>query len=912
MSAFDEKAYKQTLKETTKSPLRESIRSVLQDLDADPTSTSYYVLDLEHIFGVPDSRSATSLKEWYPLFRATLNKNKSSGASVKSLIDKIEAQLEATKQASIKEPAFWKQATAKRSDAQREHIFSALATVKSEYPLQAATIDALTQRLESMGIPNAQPNTIRPAANKAGLTLIEPIKLPEETLPKEISTPWNAAKKFDEYRHIVDVILFHDPKRIHDVHVCSRFTVGGKPVTVSDMQNASKRFATTSDGAHIPKGRALVDVLIRKAAQPEVLRTVVLRTLLDSVKDSLNKKQPQIAVRDQLERQGINKDEATAIVFSASQMEKSNAPILVSAQIHEALNNGDLTKAKQLVERNRGTANKNDSDLHAAIERVDTLLQRRDTAEETRRKAIANKDWATAEKAIDELSSIDSSQDSEALRQQLPPARPTFVHADPSNATSVTITWSGSDSSEEKYTVIRTVGTPAVGPSSGDTIARAVCGTSISDNKVPLGTPVIYTLFAVRDNGMHSDPIATQPVVLAPAPTGISVNTTTNDATVSWNKPTQASSVTVEITGPGNFHRYVEEPQSTSTTFTGLQLGTRYSIAVSAVYIGPNGPQQSTAVPVDATPRGVAHPIMDLQVHMEESPGAPTNFEATWTEIPGFNVELWQFRHTYSSPVGQIITPQTLKQNGGRRLTPLRTSSSNGTSRNTYRCPNEMAKLVPIVLTDNGSLLGKAVLLGNVPALHDINSDMFGDELRISFQWPGANYKVRVEWKRAGIPDSKVFSSVDYRTNAGIRLRRAADISDITLTTITVIDGHKLESPPARVSYQAQAPTEELTYTLKIKKPWFGKKYTCLVSATCSRPNGTVPVHLLFKPGTIMPIDDNDGQHRDSAVLKFQNSNAQCEFDLGKADPPFWLGIVSDDKHITVIHPHSNERKVLR
>ena len=61
---FDAKAYKEVIKKAGSGVLADSIKQVRQDLDRDPSSESFYKLDLPYLFGVPENPACAYLSAW--------------------------------------------------------------------------------------------------------------------------------------------------------------------------------------------------------------------------------------------------------------------------------------------------------------------------------------------------------------------------------------------------------------------------------------------------------------------------------------------------------------------------------------------------------------------------------------------------------------------------------------------------------------------------------------------------------------------------------------------------------------------------------------------------------------------------------------------------------------------------------
>lgn len=910
MYIFDKKAFKEALKLAARSPLKDELSGALRSLERDPDSKEYTSLDLRFLFSAPTELTRDNLKVWHASVISELNKSRASSASLLLLLlKKIEGQGE-----DVQNPEFWVDLVAARQDAIAARLTTTLRNIGSEYPLQATTLSHLENRLESLGLQSVTPQKMVKAAEDAGLQVISEVTLPEEGIPKNLQMPWKAVMAYPEFSTIIDLMLLHDPQRTERFTVIRGLTAGGKTITTADVESALHRSETSRDSKALPSAQKFLGVLRNVDNQGE-LQEIAVQTLVSQISQKINSGLPLVAIRNVLADIGLDRGEATRLVFAVSTStnlashQASAAP--TALDISQALVAADLDGAIRIADMLREQSD--DPDIAAAIQQVEDAKRRKQAALASYREASVSRDYDRAAQALDEALRIHDDEDIAEKRDQLPPAQPLRIQTRIIDQ-QVVVNWVESPNSSVTHTLVRTVGKAATHSHEGTILIRETQGAEFIDNSVPWVSPVYYSLFAKRGSGMYSDPRSTQePLFVVPSPAKVTVSTTATGLSVSWQRLPMAAAVIVEITDNDGHTQSEQTSQQSSVFFGDLVTGMNYLVKVTAVYSGASGKMASEPLLFRATPRGHATQVTDFQVTPEENPSGPASVRATWTEQFGYDIQIWELPRGFELADRQKVKPDFLESQGGVRLTPLSKHSRNSQVNATFPMPNDVVKFIAALATDEKLMLGEPVLVGAAPVVTGVETTLLGADLQISFIWPEGNHNIEAIWNQHGVEQIRRISRVDYRRNSGVILKDSVSIDTIRLVTVADLEGQRLRSKPVTVPYSPPQRTVSISYRLDTRKSFFGGKYTCTITADTDVEGVAVTGQLMLKPGSIMPVDPADGIPVGSVPLNFiSEKHIDHVIELGKQTAPFWLQLVIDDPGITIKHPGTQEMKVIK
>lgn len=901
--AIDKKEVKAAVAAAGKSPVKESLADVLRKLNTDPTSTAFYALDLKSLLLVPDNPG--DLKEWYPAIKAQINKF-NAGKHVSQLLVKLEEQ-----GYELDDPEFWASYEKQWQKANEQRYIDLFRGYAPEFPLGAATITQLTELVGTKQLGGLSPKQIASFAGKAGLTVFPDATLPAEPLPKALQNPLKNALAQADYPTIFHVLLLHREDDAHagDFRFMGEVKANGKRVAHDDVGKALERAGRASDTAALPKAKQLLAGL-EKVSVSE-FDTVIAQAVRFQAESEL-KSGPVARVRSNLVDKGYNLDDVTQLL-----VEIGPAPGVASGpsagSILEALSERDLDEAERtaslIIETSKEA--QEDPEIAAAIAQVKAAREAKTAAVAAYEQALKSRDYEAAARALHEALRDDADPDLEAKLDQLPPPPPAQLSASVTGTGSVKLAWPRSRNEADLYTLVRREGSPAKTPGDGAVVVTSAAVSEAEDQALPVATTVYYSLFAVRENGMYSDPITSTEISVVPPPTGVTVKATETELSVAWNRHPQASGTVVELRGPDGRAQRKELGSETSVVFGGLRTGTAYLIALSSTFLRSGGVVTSPAVTVEGTPRSKLTAVNDLAAR----PDAAGDFDLTWSQPVGFDLQMWAFPRSFELPRAKEMSMDSFRKMGGARLDLFGVSvDAAGRGRGRIAAPSDMIKIVPALVADQTVLLGLPVLIGVAPQPKEFQTQMLGDDLQVSFVWPEGNYTMEVTYQRNGVDETQKVSKVDYRRSSGVIIKRATEVSNIAVATIADVAGQRIRSNPVPVEFTAAAPTTDVQYNLATKKSLFGGKYTTTVrvSSLSGAPIGVLNATLKIKYGPVMPLDGQDGDPIAPVTFDLSSApTAETKLELGKLNAPFWLHLATDDPGIRLVAPATQEMKVV-
>lgn len=899
--AIDKKQVKTAVAAAGKSPVKESLADALRKLNTDPKSKAFYALDLKRLLLVPDN--SEELRVWYPAIKAQINKF-NAGKLLSQLLGKMEEV-----GLKLDDPAFWADYDKQRQKANQERYIEMFRGYAPEFPLGAATLSQLTELIGAKHLEDLSENQIKSFANTAGLTIFPDKSLPEKPLPKAVQNPLKNALAQSDFPTVFHVLLLHREAdaRAGDFQFVNEAKANGKRVSYEDVNKALARADRARDSVALPKAKQLLAGL--EKVPPEDFDTVIAQAV--RFQAELEMKSGPIAwVRKTLEEKGYNTKDVTQMLVQLAPVSAGVATGPSAESILEALAESDLERAEHVAGLLADAA-KDDEAIAEAIAKVRAERRRKNEAVEAYEQAVRARDFTAAAQALQVALQIDADPTLKEKRDRLPPAPPAQLNAAVTGSASVKLTWSRSSNVADVYTLVRREGSPAKLASEGTPIVTSAATTEAEDTTVPLATDVYYSLFASRDNGLYSEPAVSPVISVVPPPTGVRVKVTESELSVAWNRHPQSTGSVVELRGPdGRSERKTLGPQ-TSVVFGDLHAGTTYLISLTSTFLRSNGVVSSPVVTVEGTPRSKLTAVNDLVATQNNAGG----FDLAWSQPVGFDLQMWAFPRSFDLPGSKELSMDSFRKMGGERL-DLFGVAVDGAGRSRGRIPalTEMKKIVPTLVVDQSVLLGLPVLIGVAPEPRELQTQMLGDDLKISFVWPQGNYTMEVAYQRNGVDEILKLSKVDYRRSSGVIIKRAAEVSNIAVASVADVSGHRIRSNAMPVEFTAAPPTTDVQYNLKTTKVRFSGKYTTTVkvSSLSGEPVGVLNATLKIKYGPVMPLDSQDGEA--IAPLTFDLSNvstAETKIPLGKLHAPFWLHVATSDPGIRLVAPVTQEMKVL-
>lgn len=898
MAGFDAKKYRDTvLKPMSKGEGYEQLREVLAELRQDERSTSYARLDLNVLYDIPSPVKAEELKAWKAQIVPALNKSAQlpSAPLLKALLDLLEKQGH-----DLTEPSFWGRLQDQRQKQIRTKLEEGLRQLRVEYPLGFVESTELLSRLSTVGITGVTDKSIFHVAREQGLQVFTKLQLDATGVPDKLKSVWRAAARHPEYRSVLDLLLLHRSEDIRDVQFLDQLTAGGGPFTLADLDAARSQSERGQDTDALQDAQkflgAAKDVLHSQAD----LQQLVLGTVIEWAGGQLGRGKPKLEVREDLVRRGFHLDDASRLVSTLST--GAHAARTGLGTVRDKLGEGLLAEASAALTA-LVPAEDEENEYGILSARVAELIEKKKALLHSYHRAMAAGDFPSALAAVTEAMRIDRADDNlAALQDSIPPAAPASLAARV-EGTSVLLRWPQVESLE--YTVVREEGSVPATPQDGTVLATRIRAGSYSDTAAPAGKTVNYSVFASRDGKVFSGP-RTDSIAVLPAPTGLTASSDPTSALITWSRPAHAAGVVVTRLGPDGSRIETELASGSSFRAAGLRTGASYRFSVKAYYLLPDGRKFSEDASLVVIPRGEATAVADLRLTGPDSDGI---IRATWNSADGFDVELWRFPLLNDLPPHRM-TLQEAKARGGQPIPRLPGGGKSGSeTRMLFKAFAGINAVVPLTVDDAGFLVGNSVLSGSAPQPTAVLAEAFGDDLRVSWEWPQGDYIMEVAWEVAGVPRTRRVTRARYRADGGVKIVNGAAADKLTIATVITADGERLASNPLPVPLQAR-PRLTVRYEVRIKRGFTGN-VACVVSAESSAAGSAVEAALVLKRGSIMPTSSAEGELVENLTLDFTaGTSSRHELSLGKVKSPFWLSLFTQDNgETTLIAPPTSQLK---
>ena len=872
----------------------EVLQQVIRDVQGDAGVEAAARLDLAELFSVSASMSAQDLVAHLKSLEMTHNKQKSLPSS--QLLKKL---LELLKKAGedVSDPAFWKKMSVARSQALKGQVDEFARAFAEEHPLKVVTPELVADSLVGVGLGALQMSDLESALSKHGVEIKPDFDLPKVSLPAAV----RKAIEHPEFRTIIDVVS--RPEKPKDVKVIDELTFGSpaKSITPGDVSNAKvllqQQEAQVEEGARQAAQNALGALTDFKSGAD--LHALVLASLVEITENLLRRGSPRVTVRDELTKRGVHQVDASRLVAKLS----ASTQVLGVNDVAERLADGALGEARRILDNLPSGAKEDEAEMARVAGLVEAAELKKQGWLEKYESARRDRDYVAAATALRGALAVDT--EDEELRsalERLPPLPPGNLSLRISGR-AVDITWSPDAHESVQYSLLRTTAEVPVHQNDGRVLVSEFGGTTFRDESPPIGVEVRYSVFATRDGIAFSDSATAQSVVL-PAPLDLNASAGTFDVSLSWSTPAEAAGALVTQTDPDGSRRDHRPTTPGQLSVAGLTTGTKYRFAVKALYILSDGKRMESApVEVDATPRGIIRTVDDLRV--ESSPGG---HRALWTTVVGYTVELWALPITAQPTAGTRMGSADLTKLGGRRLT-LRPGSASGLTAREFDALTDVSLIVPLTLDGDGGLIGSPQVAGSAPSARKPTAERFGDELRVSWEWPKGDYVVEVGWFQGGTEQTRRVTRSAYNEDGGVRLPGAEGIRDVTVATVARAGAQEWVSSPLKVPVSGLRPA--ISYTLDVKRSRLGGRGTVSVSASAAQFRGKVETMLVLKEAKFMPSDRTDGAAVDRRTLDFSGGEvAPFIVELGKVSTPFWIRLfAATDSAVRVTDPPTSQMR---
>jgi hypothetical protein len=891
--AFDAAKYKNSvLVPLAKDKARlDVLQQVIRDVQGAGGVGAAARLNASELFAVEPGMGAAELAAHLKSLEMTYNKQKNlpSAGLLKKLLDLFGKD-------KVGDPGFWAGLASSRGQALKGQLAEFAHAVAEEYPLDVVTPEQLSEIAAGMGLGGLPEDDLAAALAEQGVEVRPDFEIPKAGLPPAI----RKVTEFPEFRTIVDVVL--RPEQPTDMSVIEELTFGSpaRRLEPADVAAAKQRLqqqeAQVEERARQAAQNALGALTELKTASE--IHALTLAAMADATEDLLRRGLPRVAVRAELVKRGVRSIDASRLVAKLS----ASTQVLGLSDVADRLTEGALGEARRLLDA-LPPLDGEDADERARV------LTSVEAAEKKKRQFVAqyeaslkSRDYVAAATALREALSVDTQDDDlRSKLARLPPLPPASLSLRV-DGRSLEVTWSADGDDAIRYAVVRTTAEIPVNHKDGDVVAAGIEATRFRDDKAPIGILVRYSVFATRDGSSYSDP-ATATAVVLPTPYDFAASPGTTDVSLSWATPPEAAGVVVTETAPDGTRKEHRPATPGQLAVGGLRTGTKYRFSAKAVYLLAGGERrESAAVELDATPRGSIRSVDDLRVE-----AAPAGHAARWSSVVGYTIELWALPITAHVTPATRITSAELTNLSGRRLTLRPGSGGSGETVREFDALPDVSLLVPITLDGDGGLVGTPQVAGSAPSVQKPTSERFGDELRLSWEWPKGDYMVEVGWRVGSGRSTKRVSRTSYNDDGGVRLPASEVSGEVTLATVVRAGSQEWVSAPISVPVSGVAPA--VRYALSVKRSKFGGKGTVAVSVESPEFRGSVELLTVLKEAKFMPNASSDGTVVDRRMVDLSSGRSSFSLDLGKVVAPFWVRVFPSSSRVRVEDPPTSQMR---
>lgn len=850
-----------------------ALQEVLREIQVTGSDSSAASLDLGALFAIDSSMNPEALTGHLKRLEAAFNKANSLPAAplLKNLLKLFGEE-------KVGDPAFWASLASLRGQALEGQVEEFAKIVSADRPLKVVTPEEVTELAEGMGLSDVPGPKLVKALTKHGVEVH-----PDFTISNAgVTAQMLKVTEFPEFRTLVDVVT--RPERPNNIRIIDTLAVGNPARRMDPSDAADARNQLQKQEAQVEESARQVaqNVLSDLAGLPSAsdFHAVTLASIADAAGKLIRRGVPRVKVVADLNQRGVCDIDARRLVAKLS----ATTNALRLSDVAELLAVGNLGEARRVLEILKPQDGNVDPEWENAKSEVRAATEEKARLVANYEEALGKRDFGAAARALSGALQIDA-QD-EGLRTKLnvlPPPPPSDL-ALRVEGRGVEVAWSANGGLQVQYVVLRTDGPVPVNHTDGNVLARGLGQPRFRDDKASIGVLVRYSVFATVDGSSYSDPVTATTVVL-PAPADFAASSGVSDVSLSWTTPPEASGVIVTSTDSTGARKEHRPSALGQLTISGLTTGTKYRFSVRAVYLLAGGDRrESSPVELDAIPRGFIRPVSDMRV--ETSAGG---HRASWSSVIGYPVELWALPVTTTLNPGARISNAELMNLSGRRLTLRPADGGEAETAREFDALPDVCLVVPVTSEGDRGLVGTSQVAGSAPSVQSPTAERFGDEIRLSWEWPTGDYMVEVGWEAAGRSETQRVSRTSYGSNGGVRLPASDDAGEITLATVVRMGSQEWVSAPVSVPVGGLAPS--VKYQLSVKRSRFGGKGSVEISVDSPQFRGEVELLTVLKEAKFMPGSSSDGTVVDRRVIDLTAGRTNYTLALGKVIAPFWVRV---------------------
>lgn len=850
---FEAAEYRNRILIPFKGPRLPALQRAVRELKADPTANTPSDLDLVALYEIEpqmnDGQVAARIREISDVFAKC-----SSSAALRTIAPNL---IELDNALRSRNPdfstgAFWRNELTGREERGRAQLAAFASVAASELAaLGVVTVSRLRQLATGAGVPATMPDAeLAEVVGGQGIKVFPDLTVP----PIEVLTSIAKELAKTTFPSLVGAIFLEDPPQAFSViggfRTASRAGVGLADVRAAAALTDRRGASNENDGA-----KKVLNAVLSQVKTDAELEAFLLAYFVDLGRGYAQSSVLIGIALNKLTDTGLDREDAARILslFAAGSISTGFPDVLVLVQ------EGSLKGARRLFDSLAADAGESASDLMTkARAGLETAEQRLASLRAAAKSAVEAGNTEAAAKALSDALTICT--DDESLTEMagaLPPSAPLKLIATTiRDGATVQIMWEPGfgSTADVRYRVIRKTGSAPRNAHDGVVVAQEVSGTRAEDSDPPLAVPLHYAVAASRGGAFSTS--ASDEVTVLPPVHNVTTHSDVSSISLRWQAPVGAQNVRVVRTGPEGRPTPVPVGAHGSAVSTGLATGSTYTFSVTADYAAGGGHiLSSEPVRVTAVPRGEAKPVPMLALQQQAASHGEFEVEASWGEVPGFQVEVWNFPALPPWRYGSRVKVSDIAK-AGRQLTG---QGIDGGQRQGIRgpLPPGLRYYIPITLDNGEAVVGRSQAFGVLPPLNGVTAERFSEVVVLSWEWPNDEFDVRARWSSRDGSGETTITRHRYLKEGGLRIRSGnADTRFVLETTTTNSDG-AWTSPEHVVEVSGAKPS--ITYSVGWQRGLFGPPGGATFAFLSENSMESCGVTIVAKEGLVMPFDKGDG-----------------------------------------------------
>lgn len=907
--AFDAREYRtRVLSQYSRGKAR-VLADAIRELNKDPRLSVPSQFDLVEFYDIPANSTDAVLAGHIDAVVNAIKAGVTKPGGSKQPLDLHE--LIAARNTNLKSSTFWEERTqhkARRAqDALKEFAKNAAADFSGLGVVDGAQLRKLAK---SAGITDAVTDAeLAQVVHAEGIAVVAEfpaITVASKDIQRDIIAPLTKTSA----RTVLTPIFLRKSKEAGELQgyrVLDGFTTSdpGYPLTLASVADSSAYQQQLPDSGDTD-GFGKVLTALAKARSDAALAEIVTAYFVELGKEFFaNSGSRRGALNAFVSQTGIDPVDAGRILLHI--IPAGSAQQRTFADVQSLIAAGSLKEARRLYGALVAESAGSESDvqkkaltaLEGTEQKVEDLRQRAAAAQTTG-------DLETAAKAFTEALTICSDDETlSAAARALPPAAPVrFVASVSEDARMAKLSWEpGFGSTEDvRYQVIRKVGAPPQNNTDGTPLGDATASTSFEDSRPPVAVAVFYGVSASRGGG--ASPVAVAEVMALPPVTEVVVTSDPTSVSLRWTAPPEASSIEVLQSAPDGATVPLTAGTQSGATSNGLRRGTTYTYLLTAFYVGTAGERlKSRTERVTGVPRGTATPVTALTISAGAATGAKPEVSVMWPPVEGYAVEVWHYAQKPAWQVGARLPMSEIRAQGsqvaGRMLVDAGDEGVQGATSQGLR------HYVAITRDGEFGLIGTSRPHGTAPPVQNLRAERFGDEAVLSWDWPGAEYQVRVRWTGAA-PGERTISMSDYRQEGGCRIQIGSGGGAVTVASVAGEGDAQWVS--SETSVEVAGGDQVVSYDVDFRKKLWGSPSDATLTFALPSPDVRIDVIVVGQYSKFMPYDATQGFELKRATVT--SDAATVAVSLPRGSGPLWVRAFTSTPDVRLDDPSTTRMKV--